>query len=83
MKTRGTEADVIRNTLIISWTSEAEVIRGSEGSEAEDGKLQKIVQMLLLSRLSVQKNRSPEQRLIQRNWKALDAYSLENVEKGQ
>jgi len=77
---RGSEADVIRSTLIRSWTSEAEVIRGSEGSEAEDWKLQKIVQVLLLSRL--QKNMSLEQRLIQRNWKALDAYSLENIEKG-
>ena len=37
-------------------------------SEAEDCKLQKIVQMLLLSRLSLQKNRSLGQRLIQRNW---------------
>jgi len=46
---------------------EAEVIRGSEGSKAEDWKLQNIAQMLLLSRLSLQKNRSLVQRLIQRN----------------
>ena len=64
LKTRGSEADVIRSTLIRNWTSEAEVIRGSEGSEAEDWKLQKIVQMLLLWCLSVQKNRSLEQHLI-------------------
>jgi len=32
LKTRGSEADVIRSILIRSWTSEAEVIRGSEGS---------------------------------------------------
>jgi len=37
--------------------------------------------MLLLSRLSVQKNRSMEQRLIQRNWKTLDAYSWRTLEK--
>jgi len=33
LKTRGSEADVIRSTLIRSWTSEVEVIRGSEAEE--------------------------------------------------
>jgi len=37
--------------------------------------------MLLLSHLSLQKNRSVKQRLIQRNLKALDARSLKNVGK--
>jgi len=41
LKTRGFEADVIRSTLIRSWTSEVEVIRGSEGLEAEDWKASK------------------------------------------
>jgi len=49
---------------------------------SEAGRLEasKVVQMLL-SRLSLQKNISLKQRLIQRNWNALDAYSLDNVGK--
>ena len=49
LKTRGSEADVIRSTLIRTCTSEAEVIRGSEGSEAEDWKLQSLLNVIIIT----------------------------------
>jgi len=44
--------------------------------------LQNIVQMKAKSRLSLQKIERIKQRLFQMNLKALDAYSVESVEKG-
>jgi len=77
MKTSGPEADVIRSTLFRSWSPEAEVIRSWKTEE-----LQNVVQMKIKSRLSLQKIGRIKQRLFQMNLKALDAYSVESVEKG-
>ena len=79
LKTSGPEANVIRSTLFRSWRHQKhlKIIRSWKTEE-----LQNIVLMKIKSRLSLQKIGRIKQRLFQMNLKALDAYSIESVEKG-
>jgi len=63
--TKSSKADVIRSTFLKSWSPEADVIRGSEDHQKLKTGSFNVCQMLLLSRLSLQKYRSLEQRLNQ------------------
>jgi len=62
---------------------EADVIRSSkEHQKLKDWSFSNVVQMMILSRLSSEKTRNMKQWIVQKDLKALDAYSLESVEKG-
>jgi len=77
-------ADVIRSTSSEERSPEAVFIR-SIWRSLEAGRLkerQDVVQMKIKSRLSLQKIGRIKQRLFQMDLKALNAYSVESVEKG-
>jgi len=72
LKTSGSEgADVIRSTS-------TEAVH----QKLEDRRTSNVVQMMVESRLSLQKIGRIKQRLFQMDLKILDAYSVESVEKG-
>ena len=69
--------------LFRSSSPEADVIKGSEDHQKmEDWRTSTVVQMMIESRLSLQKIARIKQRLFQMDLKALNAYSVESVEKG-
>ena len=69
--------------LFRSSSPEADVIRGFEDQQRlEDWRTSNVVQMKIKSRLSLQNIGRIKQGLFQMDLKALDAYSVESVEKG-
>jgi len=83
LETSGLEADVIRSTLLRSWSPKADLIRSIwRSSGAEWLKNFKCCSNEDWSCLSLQKIGRIKQRLSQMDLKALDAYSVESVEKG-